>query len=236
MGLLWDERRGESVQTLQNHEDLAVHKFCASEKKFEKSHKDFEKIKISTAQKILSERKEKSNRFQMGYNSVKRVRSDYERSLNGKYNEIEKRNVIRSKQKSAEKEFNAEVSSIKAEDNIYNKATVKYQLDCIKERIWRKNRRVEVRRARQLQQLAPPTTFEIYMANNKQFMCSQERERVAKNMAKIVTPLPRGKQTSHLVNFRSPLVGIAAEEAVKLACSQAFKKPVVKKDDKPKAK
>jgi len=33
----------------------------------------------------------------MGYNSVKRVRSDYERSLNGKYNEIEKRNVIRSK-------------------------------------------------------------------------------------------------------------------------------------------
>lgn len=59
MGLLWEERRGESVQTLQNHEDLAVHKFCASEKKFEKSHKEFEKIKSGRALIIQSERKEK---------------------------------------------------------------------------------------------------------------------------------------------------------------------------------
>jgi hypothetical protein len=62
----------------------------------------------------------------MGNSNVKRLRSDYEKSLNSKYSDIEKRNQIRSKENSARKEYNAEVSSIRAEDNIYNKATVKY--------------------------------------------------------------------------------------------------------------
>jgi hypothetical protein len=39
---------------------------------------------------------------------------------------------------------------MRKQDNDYNRAIVKCQLDCIKERIYRKNRKVEVRRAKQL--------------------------------------------------------------------------------------
>ena len=62
------------------------------------------------------------------------------------------------------------MSTLRKQDNEFNRAIVKCQLDCIKERIYRKNRKVEVRRAKQLQQLAPPTTFEIYMRNNKSYI------------------------------------------------------------------
>jgi hypothetical protein len=49
------------------------------------------------------------------------------------------------------------------DDAIENNKFNKYQLDCIKERVKRKYVKTSRRRAIQLEQVAPPSTFEIYM-------------------------------------------------------------------------
>jgi hypothetical protein len=61
--------------------------------------------------------------------------------------------------------FQGTLNRARMEDAIENNKHCKYQLDCIKERVKRKYVKTTRRRAIQLEQLAPPSTFEIYMQN-----------------------------------------------------------------------
>ena len=76
---------------------------------------------------------------------------------------IESRLEERNNSLSASKTYRSEVNSIRFHDNLLNREQQRHQLDCIKERIWKKHKRVTQRISRQLRELAPPTTFEIYM-------------------------------------------------------------------------
>jgi hypothetical protein len=54
----------------------------------------------------------------------------------------------------------------------------------------RKNKIVAVRRARQLQEFAPPTTFDIYMQNNRAYMtgAKEMNKFIGTNVYKYKTP------------------------------------------------
>lgn len=59
----------------------------------------------------------------------------------------------------------SELNESRMEDNLENQQMCKYQLNCIKERVRRKYIKTQKRRALQMEQVAPPTTYEIYMQN-----------------------------------------------------------------------
>lgn len=48
-------------------------------------------------------------------------------------------------------------------ENMRGQAIEKSHLNSIKERVWKKHRFTAVRRYRKMQEVAPPTTYDIYM-------------------------------------------------------------------------
>jgi len=59
----------------------------------------------------------------------------------------------------------SEMHSLKFEDNLKGKELERQQLNSIKERIWKKQKFTLARRKKQMKEVEPPTTFEIYMTN-----------------------------------------------------------------------
>lgn len=121
-----------------------------SEKKHEKNLKKCRAASEDKLKLYMDSEKKRFDRHHQGNLSAKSERRDWENKNTQLQRSIDRRNVQRSVEKSIDGEYKSEVSTIRKQDNDYNRAVVKCQLDCIKERIFRKNRKVEVRRAKQL--------------------------------------------------------------------------------------
>ena len=78
----------------------------------------------------------------------------------------------------------------------------------------RKNRIVAVRRAKQLADFTPPSTFDIYMQNNKNYLTSANdgSKWIGKNMYKVKTA---ERNSNGVLNCRVPLADLSAQEAIR---------------------
>ena len=86
--------------------------------------------------------------------------------LNKKFRDMSDRNNATRLSLTYKQELSRQLSASRMRENKLKMEQQKVMLDCIKERIWRKHKKVQARRARQQQQTAPPSTFDIYMANS----------------------------------------------------------------------
>jgi 6-pyruvoyl-tetrahydropterin synthase len=59
--------------------------------------------------------------------------------------------------------FQHELNSMKSNNNRKNKEHEQQQLNSIKERVWKKHKMTFIRRKKQMKEVLPPSTYEIYM-------------------------------------------------------------------------
>ena len=89
-------------------------------------------------------------------------------------------------------------------------------LDSIKERIWRKHKRFQTKRARHLQITTPPSTFDIYMASS---MCwNPNRTTYASSPPTQHMPSSLLKSTTHQFNLKNPLADLSLKDALNSSC------------------
>ena len=79
--------------------------------------------------------------------NLKRKKND--RRLDKKFDDIDTRNSKRRQSLSFQQELQRTLTNMREKDSALNQAHNKAVLDCIKERIWRKHKKVQARRMRQ---------------------------------------------------------------------------------------
>ena len=92
----------------------------------------------------------------------------------------------------------------------------KAALDSIKERIWRKHKRVQARKQRMQHDRAPPTTFQIYHQSTNSIMMNSNLFSTAASVdTKSHTPVkPRNQApANNTLSFRNPLADFGMQEA-----------------------
>ena len=115
----------------------------------------------------LKEEKERWDRFVRNREEQDRLRNQQRKNLNDQFRSIEYKRLEHNKSLDQKKEYVRELNDIRRQDNEANRQQQKIILDSIKERIWRKHKRFQAKRARQMQITAPPSTFDIYMQSSQ---------------------------------------------------------------------
>lgn len=115
------------------------------------------------AKKKWQQSQDTISRRSRNYESIKSEQNHKNRKLNDKFERIEQTRVGIIQGKESAKEYQHELNSMKSNNNRKNKEHEQQQLNSIKERVWKKHKMTFIRRKKQMKEVLPPSTYEIYM-------------------------------------------------------------------------
>jgi len=97
------------------------------------------------------------------YQDIKSEKNKRNMKLNERFESIEQRRIGTIRDKEQGREYQHEYNSMKSNNNKKNKEHEQQQLNSIKERVWKKHKMTFIRRKKQMKEVLPPSTYEIYM-------------------------------------------------------------------------
>ena len=174
--------------------------------------------RFSITQKLeLSERKlklnEKTERIEKNLKDVRKRDALQRQKLERQYKSIEEKRLDHNRSIESQKEFAKELNTLRRQDNEANRVQQKAMLDSIKERILRKQKRLIVKRARQVQVMTPPTTFDIYMQSSMQW--NPNRPNISSPLNdQRVSSLNKSAVTTTGFSMKNPLADISLRNAM----------------------
>ena len=200
-----------------------------------KRQNTFRKKRQSEVSKKFEEFNERFEKQRSQLSQVQSKRHEDMIKLNRKYRDIDRRKNSRGMSLSYQQELSRQSNLSRQMENQEKQLQQKAVLDCIKERIWRKHKKVQARRQRQQQIMAPPSTYDIYMQSAGAATSSMLSASVApafqgadasafKQITTQSSIIGGRRQTTsnHNLNWRNPLADFGKDMACETSIMNGF--------------